>query len=237
MKQLSYLEDSLTTKYEDRKVDFKSYLDNNLYLRNTNRVIKDSINLANANAIDKKGVKKKKKNDQPIPGESFYTFLTKHDHSKIYKVAKNLARNIKNYLQRSEDEFINRQKYITRYKIEWHRKIMLSVACIVLFFIGAPLGAIIRKGGFGLPVVFSIFFFLVFHTSTQAGEKMAKEGVVPAYFGMWLGVMVLIPFSIFLTNKAINDSTILDKEFYNKFLSPVTRFLRIRKKDHESTPA
>ena len=114
---------------------------------------------------------------------------------------------------------------------------MLSVACIVLFFIGAPLGAIIRKGGFGLPVVFSIFFFLVFHVTTQAGEKMAKQDVVPAYFGMWLGVMVLLPFSIFLTNKAINDSTIMDKEFYSRLLNPVTRFLRIRKKNHESTPA
>lgn len=237
MKQLSYLEDSLATKYEDRKIDFKSYLDNNLYLRNTDRAKKDSINLANAKVIDKKGVKKKKKKSQPIPGESFYSFLTKHDQTKVYKVAKNLARNIKNYLQRSDDEFKNRQRYITRYRIEWHRKIMLSIVCIVLFFIGAPLGAIIRKGGFGLPVVFSIFFFLLFHTSTQAGEKMAKEGVVPAYFGMWLGVIVLLPFSIFLTKKAISDSTILDKEFYSKMLSPITRFLRIRKKEHESTPA
>lgn len=237
MKQLKHLEDSLIIKYEDRKVDFKTYLDNNLYLRNTDRVKKDSINLANAKIAKNKGVKSKRKMEDPIPGESFYTFLGKYDHSKLYKVAKNLARNTSNYLLRSDEEFKNRHKYISRYRIEWHRKIMLSVACIVLFFIGAPLGAIIRKGGFGLPVVFSIFFFLVFHVTTQAGEKMAKQDVVPAYFGMWLGVMVLLPFSIFLTNKAINDSTIMDKEFYSRLLNPVTRFLRIRKKNHESTPA
>ena len=236
MKQLKYLEDSLILKYENRKIDFKTYLDNNLYLRNTDRVKKDSLNLANVNANDKKNVRTRKM-DQPIPGESFYAFLGKHNNTKLYKVAKNLARNTKNYLQRSDEEFKNRHKYITRYRIEWHRKIMLSVACIVLFFIGAPLGAIIRKGGFGLPVVFSIFFFLVFHINTQAGEKMAKQDVVPAFFGMWLGVLVLLPFSIFLTNKAINDSTILDKEFYSRLLNPIARLLRIRKEDNESTPA
>ena len=236
LKQLNYLEDSLILKYEARKVDFKTYLDKNLYLRNTDRVIKDSINLANANA-NYKGIKSRRKMTKPIPNESFYTFLGNFDNSEIYKIAKNLARNNYNYLQRSEEEFKNRRKYITRYKIEQHRKIMLSFACIVLFFIGAPLGAIIRKGGFGFPVVFSIIFFLIFHITSTAGEKMAKQDVVPAFFGMWLGILVLLPFSIFLTNKAINDSTILDKEFYSRFLNPILRFLRIRKKNHESTSA
>lgn len=237
MKQLSYLEDSLILKYEARKVDFKTYLDKNLYLRNTDRLKNDSINLANAKAIEGKGIRKDRRIKDPVPKESFYAFLAKYNNTNLYKLGKNLARNNKNYLQRSEEEFKNRQRYITRYKIEWHRKIMLSFACIVLFFIGAPLGAIIRKGGFGFPVVFSIIFFLIFHITSTAGEKMAKQDVVPAFFGMWLGIIVLLPFSIFLTNKAINDSTILDKEFYSRFLNPISRFLRIRKKDHESTPA
>lgn len=236
MKQLKYLEDSLVLKLETRRVDFKTYLDGNIYLRNTERVKKDSIGQANADA-QKAKIKNKKKLKKPVPGESFYNFLSNYDNIALYKIAKNLARNNYNYLQRSQEEFKNRKKYITRYKIEQHRKIMLSFACIVLFFIGAPLGAIIRKGGFGFPVVFSIIFFLIFHITSTAGEKMAKQDVAPAFFGMWLGIIVLLPFSIFLTNKAINDSTILDKEFYNRFLIPITRFLRIRKKENESTPA
>ncbi|RLD23802.1 MAG: hypothetical protein DRI54_06895, partial [Bacteroidetes bacterium] len=236
MKQLKYLEDSLVLKLETRRVDFKTYLDGNIYLRNTERVKKDSIGQANADA-QKAKIKNKKKLKKPVPGESFYDFLSNYDNIALYKIAKNLARNNYNYLQRSQEEFKNRKKYITRYKIEQHRKIMLSFACIVLFFIGAPLGAIIRKGGFGFPVVFSIIFFLIFHITSTAGEKMAKQDVAPAFFGMWLGIIVLLPFSIFLTNKAINDSTILDKEFYNRFLIPITRFLRIRKKENESTPA
>jgi len=237
MKQLKYLEDSLALKLETRKVDFKTYLDNNLYLRNTDRIKKDSINLANVDEINQKSVNKRSKMKKPIPGDSFYTFLDNYDQSALYKIAKNLARNNYNYLKRSQEEFKNRKKYITRYKIEQHRKIMLSFACIVLFFIGAPLGAIIRKGGFGFPVVFSIIFFLIFHITSTAGEKMAKQDVAPAFIGMWLGIIVLLPFSIFLTNKAINDSTILDKEFYSRFLRPFSRILQIRKKENESTPA
>ena len=160
---MKHLEDSLILKFKDRKVDFKNYLDKNLYLRNSDRVKNDSIALANANADskDEKGIKSRKRMKQPIQNKSFYAFLSDYDNSKIYKIAKNLARNNKNYLRRSDEEFINRQNYITRYKVEWHRKIMLSFACIVLFFIGAPLGAIIRKGGFGFPVVFSILIFII----------------------------------------------------------------------------
>jgi lipopolysaccharide export system permease protein len=226
LKQLKTLEDSLTQKYFIRKIDFKNYLDKGIYLRNEKRINIDSVNQALISTHEVKGVKKIKNSKRPLPGESFYTFLEGYNNTSIINIAKNLTRNTRNYLKRSEEEFINRQKYITRYQIERHRKIMLSLACIVLFFIGAPLGAIIRKGGFGFPVVFSIIFFLIFHITTTAGEKMAKQGVVPVYFGMWLGVMVLLPFSIFLTRKAVNDSAIMDSEFYKSLLKPIKRIFQ-----------
>lgn len=226
MRQLKSMEDSLTKKYFNRQDDFKNYLDKGIYLRNDNRAKNDSTNQAKLLSNAETGVKKARKTKKPIPGVSFYAFLNAHENSSIINIAKNLTRNTRNYLKRSQDEFKNRQKYITRYKIERHRKIMLSIACIVLFFVGAPLGAIIRKGGFGFPVVFSIIFFLIFHITTTAGEKMAKQDVVPVFFGMWLGIMVLLPFSIFLTIKAINDSSIMDSEFYKGLLKPFIRFLR-----------
>jgi lipopolysaccharide export system permease protein len=226
MKQLKALEDSLTQKYFNRKLDFKNYLDKGLYLRNDKRTNIDSVNQALISSHEVKGVKKIQSSKKPIPGVSFYKFLEGYNNTALINIAKNLTRNTKNYLKRSDEEFKNRQKYITRYQIERHRKIMLSIACIVLFFIGAPLGAIIRKGGFGFPVVFSIIFFLIFHITTTAGEKMAKQDVVPVYFGMWLGIMVLLPFSIFLTNKAINDSAIMDSEFYKSLLKPIKRIFR-----------
>lgn len=229
MKQLKTLEDSLTQKYFDREADFKAYLDKGIYLRNDSRSKNDSINQSLLLSKSKTGVKKIKKSKKPIPGDSFYAFLASYDDKAIINIAKNLTRNTKNYLKRSQDEFNSREKYIKRYQIERHRKLMLSVACLVLFFIGAPLGAIIRKGGFGFPVVFSIIFFLIFHITTTAGEKMAKQNVVPVYFGMWLGIMVLLPFALFLTNKAVNDSAIMDSEFYKGLLKPIKRFFRIKK--------
>lgn len=116
-------------------------------------------------------------------------------------------------------EYINtsykeKSKDIRKFDIEWQRKIALSFACFVLFLIGAPLGSIIRKGGIGAPLVFGINFFVVFHLLNTLGEKLAKEGVITPFGGMWLASMLLLPVGIFLTYKAMNDSQLMNKEFY-----------------------
>ena len=100
------------------------------------------------------------------------------------------------------------------HQIEWHRKIALSVACIVLFLIGAPLGSIIRKGGLGNPLVFSILFFLLFYFLSNTGQKFAKEGTMSPFLGMWASTFVLLPIGFFLTYKALKDSQLFNKEFY-----------------------
>src|SRR5688572_22534546 len=99
-----------------------------------------------------------------------------------------------------------RERILRKHKIEWHRKISLSLACLVLFLIGAPLGSIIRKGGLGTPLIFAIIFFMVFYFSSTMGEKFAKENSVSPLFGMWLASFVLVPIGIFLTYKAMRDS-------------------------------
>ena len=115
-----------------------------------------------------------------------------------------------------QNDFESKEGNIGNHKIEWHRKFTLSIACLILFFIGAPLGAIIRKGGLGMPVVISVLFFMVFHVLSITGEKLAKEGNWQAYEGMWLATLCLLPVGIFLSYKATSDSPIMEVDTYKK---------------------
>ncbi len=105
-------------------------------------------------------------------------------------------------------------KELRRHKMEWHRKIALSLACLVLFLIGAPLGSIIRKGGLGNAMILSIVFFMLFYFIGNTGEKFAKEGAWMPFWGMWLSTFVLLPIGLFLTYKAVHDSQLFNQEFY-----------------------
>ena len=103
---------------------------------------------------------------------------------------------------------------VRRHLTEWHKKFTLSFACMVFFFIGAPLGAIIRKGGLGMPVVISVILFIFYYIIDNIGFKMARDGIWEAREGMWLSSAILAPLGIFLTYKAVNDSVILNADTY-----------------------
>lgn len=103
---------------------------------------------------------------------------------------------------------------VRRHLTEWHKKFTLSFACLVFFFIGAPLGAIIRKGGLGMPVIISVILFIFYYIIDNIGFKMARDGIWQAWEGMWLSSAVLAPLGIFLTYKAVNDSVILNADTY-----------------------
>ena len=135
---------------------------------------------------------------------------------QVNNAALNTANNLKFTIETSGTEIENRKDEITYHKIEWHRKFSLSMACFVLFFIGAPLGSIIRKGGLGMPLVVAIIFFLQFHLLNMFGEKFVKESIMPPFIGMWLAPLVLTPVGIFLTYKAMHDSQLFNKEYYNR---------------------
>jgi lipopolysaccharide export system permease protein len=107
-----------------------------------------------------------------------------------------------------------RLKDLRQSLIEWHRKFALSMACLVLFMIGAPLGSIIRKGGLGMPLVIAVVFFLIFHLLNMFGEKFAQSGMMTPLMGMWMSTLVLVPVGIFLVYKAMNDSQLFNNEFY-----------------------
>ncbi len=152
--------------------------------------------------------------------------------------AMDIIRSNRSLSERSHQEFRDRQRTLARYQIEFHRKFTLSFACIVLFLIGAPLGAIIRKGGFGLPLVVSVLLFVVFHVISMMGEKMVREGVLEAHQGMWLSSVVLLPVGILLTYKATTDSPVLDMDIYKSSIEKITnKVALLRKRRHNEDPA
>lgn len=101
-----------------------------------------------------------------------------------------------------------------RHQAEWHRKFTLSIACLIFFFIGAPLGAIVKKGGLGFPIVISVILFIIYYILDTTGYKMAREGFWEAYKGMWLSSFVLFPLGMFLTWKAVTDASLFRSEAY-----------------------
>ena len=108
----------------------------------------------------------------------------------------------------------NKSIVVAKHLVEWHRKRSLAIACIIMFLIGAPLGAIIRKGGFGMPVVTSVFFFILYHVLSMTGEKMVKEGEITAYEGMWIANIILLPIGVWLIYKASKDSNLMDWSYF-----------------------
>lgn len=129
------------------------------------------------------------------------------------------ARSIKDVIKPKGDTYVEDDKILRRYLIEYQKKFTLSAACLVLFLIGAPLGAIIRKGGLGLPVVISVVFFLIYYIISTIGEKSAKDGNVSPVLGTWVAIFILTPIGLFLSYKAANDSVLFDMELYKRFFT------------------
>ena len=117
---------------------------------------------------------------------------------------------------------------------EWHRMLTMPISIIIFFLIGAPLGAIIRKGGLGTPIVISVIFFVFYYVISVSGEKMSSEGTWAALYGMWLPIAVLTPIAIYLTRQATNDSSLLDVDWYDgrirKYWGKLRRKLKRAKK-------
>ncbi|MEO6721099.1 MAG: LptF/LptG family permease [Ferruginibacter sp.] len=143
--------------------------------------------------------------------------------STVIDNAMSINSNLKSTYQFSGAEWETKKKDVINNKVEWHRKFSLSLACIVLFFIGAPLGSIIRKGGLGMPLVVAIIFFLLFHLLNMFGEKFVKENITSPFIGMWLAILVLAPLGALLTYKAMHDSQLFNKEFYYRLFNSLRR--------------
>ncbi len=163
------------------------------------------------------------------PVKNFDELLPDSAITTVNQRATGLVNSLKVSMESLTNYYNDKERSLRSFKVEWHRKLALSFACLVLFLVGAPLGSIIRKGGLGTPMIFAIIFFMVFYFSGTTGEKMVKENTLSPFTGMWLSAFVLLPVGLFLTYKAMHDSQLFTKEFYYRF----TRFARrfsVRKK-------
>jgi len=144
---------------------------------------------------------------------------------RIMDAGVNQLNSIKGNVSVLSEDYRFRYQSLLLHEIEWHKKLTLSVACFVMFLIGAPLGSIIRKGGLGLPLVFAIIFFVVFHLFNTFGEKFVKSEQTSPFVGMWLSTFILVPIGLFLTYKAMHDSQLFNQEFYYRSFKKVRSFL------------
>jgi len=133
---------------------------------------------------------------------------------------------IKYSLDLIDADYQKKRSDLRHHLIEWHRKFALSFACMVLFFIGAPLGSIIRKGGLGMPLVIAVVFFLIFHLLNMFGIKFAENDVTTPLLGMWLSTLILIPIGFFFTYKAMHDSQLFNQEFYFRAFRKMKSFVK-----------
>lgn len=170
------------------------------------------------------------------PANAF--MLTKYDNIMqlhIVDLALSSARNAKSSIEYNAEALHDKKRLLSKHDIEWHRKFTLSFACLVLFFIGAPMGVIIRKGGLGLPLIVSVLFFVIYYVISLTGEKAAKSGSLDPFMGMWLSSIILLPLGFFLTYKASTDSPLMDADAYRKVINRIASFLKIQKKAEEDT--
>ncbi len=158
--------------------------------------------------------------------KTFEALIPDSLQSIVYQQTLNNVSNTRNLLEMSVLEYKDQRNDTTQHQIEWEKKLSLSIACLVLFFIGAPLGSIIRKGGLGLPLVTALLFFMIFYLLNIFGEKFTKDHVLIPIVGMWLPVIVLSPIGFFLTYKAMHDSQLFNKEYYYRLLKNLRSGLR-----------
>jgi lipopolysaccharide export system permease protein len=156
--------------------------------------------------------------------DSLFQSLDKQTREQAVMNGRQRAQTMRDHLQYNKMLLGEPQMYLNRHKSEWHRRFALSFACLIFFFIGAPLGAIIRKGGLGFPMVVSVVMFVIYYIIDLTGLKMAREGIWEAYQGMWLSTAVLFPIGVFLTYKAAVDASLFNSELYDRFF----RLLKLR---------
>ena len=148
--------------------------------------------------------------------DSLWASLDVQRQRQVLNVAIEKARNYRDQVEYNALLLDDAQRYIRKHEIELYRKFTLAFACLVFFFIGAPLGAIIRKGGLGAPVVISVILFIIYYIIDNTGYKMAREALWPCWAGMWLSSFVLLPVGIFLTYKAATDSPLFNPEAWQR---------------------
>lgn len=199
LKQLNYYTDSLQTPYHDFITNRADRLYKSLKV---NMLKKDTVNHSELN---------------PNIIENFNDNTKKLVIENAFAYAQGNLDNVKSFKGALKDK----QKVFNSYSTEYHKRIAFSIACLVLFFVGAPLGSIIRKGGFGLPMIMAITIFVMYFFISTFGKNMAESNTVSPFVGGWLATFVLVPFGILLMVRATNDKGLFN---IDAFVQPMTNF-------------
>ncbi|MBY0245284.1 MAG: LptF/LptG family permease [Sphingobacteriaceae bacterium] len=198
-------------------------------LDSTNTYIKNSLSSYYKQSYYVKGYSKIKTKAFPLKKGSILDVIPKTDRLRAAQSGFDQAESIRVSLNNLLENHAQQRIEITRTEVEYQRKFILAASCLLLFCIGAPLGAIIRKGGLGLPVVMAVVFFLIFHVISVVSEKSAKEGSLTVFFGMWMAIILLTPVAAFLTYKATVDSALFDLSTYTRKFAAVGNLFRRKK--------
>ncbi|MCD6091297.1 MAG: LptF/LptG family permease [Bacteroidales bacterium] len=212
LEQLSRSKDSLKISLAKKQKYFKRDIQNRL----TQYVHLDSLRLTeNEMAVD----------TQKLVYTSLMFQMDIHLREKAIEKALAACRTAKDNIKYHYLDFEHREEIIRKHSIAYHKKFTLSFACLILFFVGAPLGAIIRKGGLGLPVVMSTLFFVLYYVLSMIGERSSVAGGMDIFFGMWLASMVFLPLGVFLTYKATSDAPLFDSETYKRMFDRLHKLI------------
>jgi lipopolysaccharide export system permease protein len=147
----------------------------------------------------------------------------------VLQGAANTARQIKSQVGNSNSSLDTYENELTVFQIQWHKILASSLACVAMFLIGAPLGAIIKKGGLGVPFLVSILFFIIYYVLTMQGEKVAKQGTIPAWAGVWIADILLFVVGLVFLRQARIDARLFESDFYAVVLEKAKRWLAERK--------
>ncbi|WP_157977018.1 LptF/LptG family permease [Taibaiella helva] len=156
---------------------------------------------------------------------NFFDLVPDSSRRKVMQTAESNVRSAQRLIAIVSSDVKLRKDNINQFQIAWHKKYTLSFACMLLFLIGAPLGAIIRKGGLGMPVIIAIAFFIIYFIISSTGEKLAQQSAVAPWYGMWLATGVLLPIAFVIMAAARNDSGLFNKEWYQRGWTKLTAFV------------
>jgi lipopolysaccharide export system permease protein len=214
--ELRYCIDSLNSRYNNQiAIQFKEFNSTKLY------VVK---NFLPNFAVTSDSTNKKKKPGVFRPDELLDSLPVTEKINVLERAIESL-KNGSNYLSEQTESHKYELKAIKKYEIDLNKKLTLSFACLIFFFIGAPLGAIIRKGGLGTPAVVSILFFVIWYVLSLSGEKLAEANHLTTFTGMWASSFILFPIGLFLTYKASNDSMIMNIDTYLVFFKNIKDYI------------
>ncbi|UTN06359.1 LptF/LptG family permease [Flavobacterium bizetiae] len=202
--ELRYTLDSLNKNLDNEIVSFSENINQRVGIRKA--------------PIAVKADKKKK----PLPNNPLSLYTTKQKSDILKMASSNVTSNIYS-IETTQKDLKDKQRDINKHLTALYEKFVIAFACFLMFFIGAPLGAIIRKGGLGLPIVFAVLIFITFHFINTFGKRLSQEGGMSPFMGSWMSSFVLSPLAILLTYRATNDNGLIN---FDAITTPISQLFQ-----------